>query len=143
MARVCVTGGRSYADRQKVFDMLDGTHGQHKSISAVIHGACPTGADNFADRWCIERGIPAERYVADWDNISREGAVIRINKYGKPYDVTAGFERNTKMMREGRIDIGLVFPGGPGTLDMMSKLIAIRPKIRVYEICKDGRILSK
>lgn len=143
MVRVCVTGGRNYSDRQKVFDTLDGIHADDPPISAIIHGDCQTGADSYAEAWAKARGVPSEKYPADWDNIKRVGAVIRTNKYGKLYDVIAGFERNTKMMREGRIDIGVVFPGGPGTLDMMSKLIAIRPKIPVYEVCLDGRVLTK
>jgi len=50
----------------------------------VVHGDCPTGGDQIADRWCLRRNVPVERHPADW------------TKYGK----SAGPLRNEHMVRQ-------------------------------------------
>lgn len=59
--KVIVTGSRDWTDKAAVFRALDDVYGDecvwgtgHEFV--VAHGACPTGADRFADEWCAARG---------------------------------------------------------------------------------------
>lgn len=67
--------------------------------------------------------MPFDPYPALWDDIDRPGAVVRTNRYGKKYDVLAGPVRNTRMLREGRPDVAIGFPGGSGTADMAKQCL--------------------
>jgi predicted Rossmann-fold nucleotide-binding protein len=71
-------------------------------IEVVIHGGA-RGADRAAGEWALKRGIPIQRFPADWD------------RYGK----AAGHLRNTQMLVEGNPDLVIAFPGGVGTADMV------------------------
>lgn len=103
MKRILVCGGRDYADRERVFSVLDKCLAFYGAVT-IIHGAAP-GADSLANGWAEQREVPIEPYPADW------------KQYGK----RAGFIRNSKMLNEGHPDLVIAFPGGAGT-DMMVKL---------------------
>lgn len=98
--RVLACGGRDYHDRRAVFRMLDGLHAK-KPITLLIAG-CARGADSLALEWARERRVPRRRFVADWKGQGR----------------AAGFLRNAAMLREGRPNLVVAFPGGAGTRDM-------------------------
>lgn len=113
--RVIVTGGRDYKDRRRVFEVLDECH-RDKPITTIIHGACGwdlsepehdtrwlRGADRWADEWAAERGVPVERYLADWTRF-RHGA---------------GPRRNAQMVAEASADCVIAFPGNNGTAGMI------------------------
>lgn len=82
----------------------------------IINGACPTGADHFANQWARERGQNYAQFFAEW---TKRGTY-------------AGFYRNQKMADEGRADMCLAFAGGKGTADMIER--AHRASIPVVEI---------
>lgn len=75
-----------------------------RGITCVIHGAYK-GADELADQWAAHRGIPVERFPADWKGRGRK----------------AGPERNQRMIDQGHPDLVVAFPGGDGTADMMRR----------------------
>ena len=100
MTRVLVCGGRDYADYWLVQEVLNGQH-KISPITCLIEGGA-LGADRFAHRWAIDRGIEVERFVADW----RMGA-------------GAGPIRNRRMLVEGKPDLVIAFPGGKGTANMV------------------------
>ena len=101
--RVIVCGGRAYSDRARVFSALDRLHAE-KGIDCVIHGACPTGADRWADEWAKERGVAVEPHPADW---------IRLGRWAGPC-------RNSEMI-DAKPDGVVAFPGGRGTADMVRR----------------------
>jgi hypothetical protein len=113
---VLVCGGRDYTDRDTVFSLLDYLHAK-RAITVIIHGAA-RGADTLAGEWAQERGIPEERYPADWA------------LYGK----RAGPVRNEQMLREGNPHMVVAFPGGSGTSHMVS--IAKREGILTWDLRK-------
>lgn len=99
--RLLVCGGRDYADGDAVFRALDMARAE-RGVALVIHGAA-RGADTLAARWAAARGVPAQAFPADWETHGR----------------AAGHIRNARMLREGRPDGVIAFPGGRGTADMI------------------------
>lgn len=114
MSRVLVCGGREYGDRSRVFSVLDKYHAE-VGVDLLIDGAA-RGADQIAHEWAVAVGVPTERYPADW------------NAHGS----FAGPMRNRVMLKEGRPDLVIAFPGGVGTRDMVRK--ARKADVEVVEI---------
>lgn len=103
--RLLVCGGRDYADAETLFARLDEFASEHP-VELVIEGEAP-GADTLAREWAVSRGIPVEKYPADWTT------------YGK----AAGPIRNRQMLVEGKPDYVVAFPTNPsrGTWNMVSQ----------------------
>ena len=114
--RLLVFGGRNFDDRRWLYRVLDAAHARRR-ITCIIEGEA-SGADTLAREWAEDRGVAVDPYPADWDNITRAGAVVRRNRAGKLYDALAGHVRNERMLREGRPQHAIGFPGGKGTRDM-------------------------
>lgn len=84
-----------------MFAFLDRAHAS-RPIKMLIHGAA-RGADTLAAEWAAARGVTAEAYPANWDLHGR----------------SAGPIRNRRMLRKGKPDVVIAFPGGAGTADMI------------------------
>lgn len=113
--RLLVTGGRTYG-----VPLVDATPEQVALARAqrdllrqllysldplvVIEGAAK-GADQLAYEWAREGRVRHCRFRAEW------------SRYGK----FAGLRRNATMLREGKPDVVLAFPGGRGTRDMIDR----------------------
>lgn len=99
--RILVTGSRTWTDTRTVDDaLLNAWHeatqvyGPSATI-VVVHGACPHGADAYADAWVTRqdrRYVFVEPHPADW------------KRYGRG----AGFRRNAEMVHCGA-DLCLAF----------------------------------
>ncbi len=103
--RVLVCGGRNYRDRDHVWNTLTRLDAERGPFSVLIHGAA-TGADEEAMGWA--RAMPGRKhapFAADW------------HQHGR----SAGPIRNARMIREGRPDLVIAFPGGFGTADMVRR----------------------
>lgn len=131
MMRVLVCGGRNYADKNRLFKVLDDfcieknlryacdEYGNWlaKDIH-IIHGGA-SGADDLADQWAVVNWVTFSEF-----KVTKEDWV----KQGK----AAGPLRNQRMLDEGKPDIVIAFPGGPGTADMCAR--ARKAGIEVREI---------
>ena len=109
--RVLICGGRDWNRHDMTFQLLD-RYLQSQPISVVIHGAA-RGADTLADRWAKSRNIPVMPFPVtsrEWQTIGRK----------------AGHIRNQRMLDQGKPDVVIAFPGGPGTRGMMQKARAAR-----------------
>lgn len=116
MTRVLVCGGRSYGGWKFLSRELDRLN-EEMSFSLIIHGGAP-GADSLADSWANLRKIPRMVFKANWA------------KYGR----AAGANRNRKMLVEGRPELVVAVPGGPGTAHMVE--IAKKAGVRVVEFAE-------
>ena len=96
-AIVLVCGGRDYADKRRVYEVLDGW-----DVELLIHGGA-SGADSIAAAWAMEREVNCLRVPAKW------------KKHGR----RAGPLRNREMAKM-KPDVVLAFPGGRGTSDMIT-----------------------
>lgn len=86
--RILVTGSRDWDDRLAIYRALNaiceefglnyppdeyGNTMPDPSRFTLVHGHCPTGADHWADEWCIGNNFLAERHAADWSRGRRAG----------------------------------------------------------------------
>lgn len=104
--RVLCFGGRRYFDRSAIdaaLALLRETLGDF----AVIHGGAQ-GADTLCGAWGKARGLPVIRVDANWD----------------VYLKRAGGIRNSWMLEICAPSYAVEFPGGTGTADMKTKLLA-------------------
>jgi hypothetical protein len=103
-----VTGGRDFCEARDGADHMNerralGWALDYIKPDRVMHGDCPTGADRWAQIWCERRGVPSDRYPADWSKGKR-----------------AGPDRNQRMVDK-RPDAAVSFPGGNGTADCVRR----------------------
>jgi hypothetical protein len=101
MTRVLVCGGRDFEDRAVLYATLDRLHAQ-RCFTLLIAGAA-RGADTMGEQWARDRGVRTRIFMARW---AIEGRA-------------AGPIRNARMLREGRPDLVVAFPGGKGTANMV------------------------
>lgn len=112
--RVIVCGGRSYRNQSRLWRVLDAYHARF-GIEFLIQGSAD-GADYLAWQWAEDRNVPVGSYPARWD------------EHGK----AAGPIRNREMLTEGKPDVVLAFPGGPGSRNMVAQ--AENAGVKVYKI---------
>lgn len=108
---VLICGGRDYSDRTAVECVMSDLC---REATLVIHGGA-SGADTLAGETAASMGIPVKVYKAEW------------SKYGP----SAGPRRNALMLRDGKPDLVIAFPGGRGTEDMVRR--ARFAGVRVFE----------
>lgn len=111
--KALICGGRDYTNRVFLRAWLDQQH-KLRPITLVIQGGAK-GADALAKEWARDRGIPCDEYKADWSRFGRG----------------AGPERNGRMLREGKPDAVIAFPGHAGTSHMVQ--LAIRAGVTVIQ----------
>ena len=79
MMRIIVCGSRKLRNPERLLGELgscihqawanalnDPTWSEFRSTVTIVHGACPTGADLFAEQFANDYKIRLERYPADW-----------------------------------------------------------------------------
>ena len=99
--RVLVCGGRMYADRERIFQVLGDLH-RERGIEVILHGAA-SGVDLLSVVRADRNGLRAIGFPADW---ARDGK-------------RASQKRNQKIMSVGRPHMLVAFPGGKGTAEMI------------------------
>jgi hypothetical protein len=132
------TGGRSYADRARVFAELDKVHAE-TPIVVLMHGAA-RGADTLASLWWHDR---QEARLAAMSGLAQ--AAYPFIEARRPANWSrdgkaAGPIRNAAMVREvcgmrapGRRALCLAFPGGSGTADCIRRARAAGIEVRIVE----------
>lgn len=118
MVRVLVCGGRDFTNAPGLYAELSALH-TRRPFTALMHGMA-TGADRAAGRWARSHGIEELTFEPDWA------------RYGNH----AGRMRNAHMLREGKPDLVIAFPGNNGTRHMVR--IARQENVEVIE-SKVGR----
>ena len=81
-------------------------------------GAQPAarGADTISEHWAKDRETPTEIYQADWKRLGH----------------AAGPIRNERILKEGRPDVVVAFPGGRGTANMVGQARAAGVRVLVW-----------
>lgn len=108
-----VCGGRDYANRDRVFEVLDAVAAKHPNIT-ILTGAA-SGADAIAEEWAKSREHPYYGVPARWTTLGKK----------------AGPERNARMLFY--LPHGVcAFPGGDGTANMCQQ--AEQAGVRVWRV---------
>lgn len=72
--RVVIAGSRDLNDEALVNDAIANSK---FTITTVISGKCPTGADAFGEAYAAKHGIPIEPYPADWAKHGKAAGPLR------------------------------------------------------------------
>jgi len=75
---VLVCGGRNFADKSKVFDILDSLSGR-LGISSILYRAAAK-PDELACEWADRRNIPTHCYTPSWESNGKPRAALRANQ---------------------------------------------------------------
>jgi hypothetical protein len=70
--RVLVSGSREFNDVDFIERCIE-----NENPTLIIHGNCPSGADNIADKYAKRKGIPCIKMDANWDYYNRAAGPIR------------------------------------------------------------------
>jgi len=94
--KICVCGSRVIKRYSVVEQALTKFFAEHPELemTELISGAA-RGVDTLAENWAIQRGIPVQRFPADWD------------KWG----MSAGFRRNVEMVNIADVIIAIMPEG--------------------------------
>lgn len=131
--KVIVAGSRSIKNYSLVSQIISDILTTNKlQVTEIISGKAKEGVDPLGERWANDHGIPVKPFPAKWDDLSAPGAVIRINKFGKPYNVRAGFDRNEVMALYGDMLIAIWDGKSRGTSDMIDRAHAHGLVVFVY-----------
>jgi hypothetical protein len=95
--------GRNFEDALLLAITMESIRETRGISSLIARGA--RGADSMAEDWARTHNIECVVYRADWVGFGR----------------AAGPIRNQRMLDEGKPDLVVAFPGGPGTADMTRK----------------------
>ena len=114
--RLLVCGGRDFDDIEFAVTILNRIH-QSNQVTTLIAGGA-RGADTIAEAWADEMGIEKEIYPV-------------TNEDWRVYGKRAGILRNEQMLKEGKPDGVMAFPGGRGTAHMVK--ISDIPWIEIWQ----------
>lgn len=92
--------------------------------SMTIVSGKAKGVDTLGEEFAKKNGLKVLDKPADWDNIKAQGAVVKYDRNGKPYNALAGHWRNEEMAEIA--DVCLVIWDGQstGSLDMVHRMVA-------------------
>lgn len=128
--RILVTGGRRFHD----WNLLNGILNEYANCTniVIIHGDCPTGADQLAQDWVDYQSVRVERYPADWKGPCRPTCQPNHRRNG--ICPAAGAYRNQEMVDLGA-DICIAFPDSEsrGTWDCVKRAKAANIPVRIIK----------
>lgn len=139
--RILVTGSRDWSDTTAIGEALSEAIRPvwHDRDVVIVHGACPTGADQMAHEWAETFGVIAERHPADWDHCTdtcpqghrrrkRAGDSVHPGLL-ETYCPSAGPRRNRELVALGA-DLALAFIKGGSRGASHTALLAERSGIQ-------------
>jgi hypothetical protein len=95
--KVIIAGSRNCTQKEIYNAIHDSKLSQ--VITEVISGNASTGGDYWGEQWAIEHNIPVRLFPAKWNDLTLKPCIIKINRFGKEYNVLAGFNRNEEMAK--------------------------------------------
>ena len=138
-----VAGGRDFSDFELGFRVIDKvTSNTHKEDITIVCGRA-SGGDTCGEEWYKlykDEGVNISLHIPDWNNTDIEGAVVRYNKFGKPYNAVAGHWRNSEMENVCTHLIAFWDGKSKGTFDMITKIKKSSKPYRVFDY--NGKLME-
>lgn len=115
--KVLVCGSRNFND----YGLLERTLDEY-DITEIIEGEA-RGADLAAARYGEAKGIPVQRYPANWELFGRRAGPIR----------------NSQMLKEGQPDmvVAFRFPNSRGTQNMIDQSLRKNIPVRIIDCTEE------
>ena len=106
-----------------------------KNITEIVSGGAK-GVDALATKYAKDNNLKLTEFLAKWEDITRKGADIKVNQFGKPYDRLAGFIRNEFIVDYSDAVIAIQKFGepSPGTQNTIKLAKEKNVEIYIYEI---------
>jgi hypothetical protein len=142
---IVVAGGRNFNDYNKFVECLEPYLLQEFPTSSVIFisGKAKDGPDSMIIRWCRENGRAWTEFPADWDDLTVPGAVVRINRFGKPYNAAAGHHRN-RVMAEHATRVVCFWDGhSRGTKNMIDEANRCQIEPKIFLVDPDRKVSNE
>ena len=98
-------------------------------ITEIVSGTAK-GVDRLGERWARENCVKLIQFEAEWNNIYHPDAVVRVDKFGRKYDASAGHRRNEKMANYADALIVIIKDNSKGSMDMLQ--IAQKKGLKIY-----------
>ena len=93
--KVIIAGSRGLKDYKTVEEAVKKSGFE---VTEIVSGGA-RGADILGEKYASENNLPVKIFKPDWDYIDVPKYKIKKNKFGKLYNVGAGFERNEEMAK--------------------------------------------
>jgi len=119
MTNVLIFGGRDFKDYDLLKEKCDAILASISDEITVISGKA-SGADKLGEDYADEKKYSKRYFPAKWDDLNAIPCRIKHNKYGKPYNVLAGFNSDSAMVKEADIAIGFWNGKSTGTKDSIN-----------------------
>lgn len=134
MFKVIIAGSRGFNDYKLLCEVMD-VYLHDKMDDIEIVSGTAKGADRLGERYARDRKYKISRFPANWKNLTRPGAIIRENGFGK-YDSGAGHFRNKKMAEHADAAVVFLQPGATnkGSMNMYETMDELgKPSMLVNE----------
>jgi len=127
--KLIIAGSRTFDNMLTIEDIDIAIKKFKLKPTLILCGKC-NGPDEMGNVWGEARGVERKYFDPKWDDVEN-CKTVKINKWGKPYNYMAGFQRNQEMADEA--DALLVFWDGEssGSKDMIDR--ASKKGIPIYE----------
>lgn len=144
--KILIFGGRDFSSipvstilLDKAFQRFKLPFSDKEGVS-FIHGAAG-GADTTLNLVVRFNGFESKAVPALWDDLDAKPCRIKYNRFGKPYNALAGMNRNTIMVNECDIAIGVWDGMSTGTADSKYKLRAAQKPTLMFDY--DGNLIEE
>lgn len=131
-----VAGGRTFNNFEIGFKVLDEVTSNTEKCNITVVCGKAAGGDKCGEEWYKihkHEGVEISEHIPDWNDIEVEGAVVKYNKFGKPYNAVAGHWRNSDMENEATHLVAFWDGRSTGTRDMINKIKKSGKPYRVFD----------
>lgn len=134
--KLIVAGGRDFSDFNYGFSCINHMLKNTPLEDVTIICGKASGGDTCGEEFYKANkhlGVKILYFIPEWGNIDKPCAVIKTNRYGKPYNAKAGMDRNHKMGDEATHLIAFWDGKSRGTKDMITYMERLKKPVKIFK----------